>query len=93
VYRPGPGATIPGDDSRHVAVFDGIRVVFSFTQTKAARYRHLSASLTDRRDALPNPVVVQEIAKEYGFTGTLLDWQADIRSTHVALLQQVATIV
>jgi hypothetical protein len=64
-----PGKTRPpGEDPRHVLQDDqlGWRFVFSHTAAKGKVYRHLSVSLKNKPDRLPNPAIVFEIAKFFG---------------------------
>lgn len=91
VYRPGPGARIPGDVPEHVAILGDFRCVFSFTDVRDELYRHLSISI--KTGTMPNPVLVQEIARLYGFTGTFEDWglALDAANRLVTLGQKIET--
>jgi len=65
----------PGDNPNHTTWLNDFRCVFSFTRTPSGAYRHLSISVDHgKTTALPNPMMAQEIALLFGFTGELKDW-------------------
>lgn len=84
-YRPGPGATVPGDGSEHTLRMGQHRVVFTYTVAtmtagslkEGTVFRHLSISvpqIPNFPDLYPSPDAVTEIAHAFGFTGALKDW-------------------
>jgi hypothetical protein len=81
IYHPGDKAKVPGDHPEHVAQFGDFRCVFSWTRVKSGVYRHLSVSVGDP-SRLPNPVIVEEIARLFGFAGSFGNWQMDIDAPH-----------
>lgn len=85
IYHPGPGAKIPGDRPEHVAHFNDFRCVFSWTAVKSGVYRHLSVSVGDPT-RLPNPVMVEEVSRLFGFTKSYADWQVEIDHSHGAVI-------
>jgi hypothetical protein len=90
-YVPGPKAKkVPGDCPEHVAQFNDFRTVFSWTKVKSGVYRHLSVSVGDPT-RLPNPVMVEEISRLFGFSKGYQDWQVDIDPAHgvVIIAQKV----
>ena len=74
LYRPGPGAPVPGDDPRHEALFLlGFRCVFSFTEFPGEGiFRHLSVSVSG--EDLPSGPAVELLGQLFGFTDTLSSW-------------------
>ena len=88
IYQPGPGSAPPGDRREHVAQFWDFRCVFSWTRVQSGTYRHLSVSVGDPT-RLPNPVMVDEISRLFGFTGTYSNWNVEIdRQMGVAIITQ-----
>lgn len=74
-------SAIPGDDPRHVIQLMSCRVVFSITLADNRPYRHLSISTNGHSGGpprLPHPVIVEEIAHLFGFTGQMSDWDLDV---------------
>jgi len=87
-YHPGPKAKVPGDCPEHVAQFGSFRIVFSWTKVKPGVFRHLSVSVGDPK-RLPNPVMVEEVSRLFGFTGTFKDWDVEVDRNHgVAIIAQ-----
>src|SRR5580698_4611 len=72
-YRLGTSTWIPGDLPEYRIVLGGIMTVFTITVAGTETLRHMSFSLTDS-PKMPNPAMVEEIAKMFGFTGTVYDW-------------------
>lgn len=66
-YRPGVSEQVPGNDSRHVAILNTYRCVFSYTDMKDELFRHLSISVPSKD--YPNPIVTWVIADLFGFSG------------------------
>ncbi len=76
IYRPPLTPNwIPGLDPRyvvHLGVLGDFRCVFSVTEMDpGVLSRHLSISTPS---GYPHPVMVEEIAHLFGFTGNLTDW-------------------
>jgi hypothetical protein len=88
VYKPGPGVPSPGDDPHFVTHLWGLRVVFSITDFGGRRVRMLSVSVMDRPGVRPHPGIVQEIARLYGFTGTVIDWEITLIEGGVVMVEQ-----
>lgn len=88
VYKPGPGVPAPGDDSHFVTHLWGLRVVFTIMECASQRVRVLSTSVTDQPGVRPHPGIVEEIARLYGFTGTLLDWEITLIEGGVVMVEQ-----
>jgi hypothetical protein len=90
LYHPGARAKVPGDQPEHVAHFGDFRAVFSWTKVKTGVFRHLSVSVGEHTN-FPNPVMVEELARLFGFTGGYGQWQveADIKSVVVIVTQRV----
>jgi hypothetical protein len=58
----------PYEDPRLRLVIGSFRLVFSFTVGKKGVYRQLSVSVPGAKEGrLPNPAIVMEIAKHFGF--------------------------
>jgi len=88
IYHPDPKAKVPGDCPEHVAQFGSFRIVFSWTKVRLGVYRHLSVSVGDPT-RLPNPVMVEEVSRLFGFTGSFKDWEIEIDREHgVAIVAQ-----
>jgi hypothetical protein len=81
IYHPGPKAKVPGDCPEYVAQFNDFRAVFSWTKVKSGVYRHLSVSVGDPT-RLPNPVMVEEISRLFGFSKGYQDWDVDVDAAH-----------
>jgi hypothetical protein len=69
----------PGDDERYVkivGVVGTVRCVFSWSVVRSNKslFRHLSVSVVDDPNKLPNPELTFEIARMLGFTGSMDDW-------------------
>jgi hypothetical protein len=89
VYRPGPGATVPGHDPRYVLLIPlGLRCVFTFTEEPAGvLWRHLTVSVSG--GALPHPAAVEMIAELFGFTGSVLDHASFVQEENcIAVVQK-----
>jgi len=67
-YRPGQGGIAPGHDPNLVAIFNEIRVAFSFTHLEGDVFRHVSISVPEAGQ-YPNPMIALAIADLFGFTG------------------------
>jgi hypothetical protein len=81
-YRPGPGATAPGEIAGHclrLGLMGDFRCVFSYTASDGGLYRHLSISVPTR-GKIPHPAFAMEIAKLFGFKGSVADgtWHAHV---------------
>lgn len=72
-YCPSPDVKPPGDDPRYVLWVNSFRCVFSVTVLGGKTWRHLSISV-EGGTALPHPAMAEEMARLFGFTGTLPDW-------------------
>ncbi len=68
VYRPGRGDPAPGDNEKHVAFFNRVRVAFSFTHYEGELFRHISISVPKRGEYV-NPLIAFALADLFGFTG------------------------
>lgn len=69
-YRPGPGATIPGSDARHIVWAGTTRAVFSWSVGPSGVLRHLSLSAGEGK--APRLEGCWTIAHYFGFTGAPL---------------------
>jgi hypothetical protein len=58
---------LPGNDGRYICMLSTYRCVFSITQTREGKFRHLSISVPSAN--YPHPAAAFMIAKEFGFTG------------------------
>lgn len=73
LYQPGPGATVPGDNPKHVTYLNDFRCVFSVTKMDGV-WRHLSISIMGS-ERLPVPIMAEEMARLFGFTGEFTSWR------------------
>lgn len=77
-YVPGQTSFVPGDKPEYVLnLYKGFKVVFTHTKMQDGRlYRHLSVSV-DKKNKLPHPAAVAEIAPLLGFVGEFDQWSKD----------------
>lgn len=73
--RLNPDATVPGHDPRHTLQIDDYRLVYSITQDRSIRLRHLSASIRNQ-ERLPHPAAIEEIIRHLGYVGGLASCEA-----------------
>lgn len=67
-YRPELNQTPPGDQTEYCAQFFSTRCVFSITEVKGKRFRHLSMSV-QKPGKFPQVDLGLSIATWFGFTG------------------------
>ncbi len=97
VYRPGDGVKPPGMIDEHWMIVPfWIRIVFSITEMpNKKRYRHLTFSILNRNDALPNPGIIETIAREmFEFTGKKSEWEVGVPDNEpqvVSVAQELKT--
>ena len=100
VYRP-PADFVPGDRPEYRCQIDSYRCVFTITEGKGKRFRHLSISIP-REGRLPNVEAACTIATWFGFTGAPMaedvatgmgwDWFGDVVETdNCVVLAQMLT--
>lgn len=77
-YLPHGGSPKPpGDIPAHVVQLGDFRCVFSLTKVAQEKlFRHLSVSVpsNERAPRLPNPMMVAEVARLFGFQGPEQSW-------------------